>query len=727
MHNNETEKISVARVGTVINGKWTIERLIGVGGMASVYAATHRNSKRAALKIMHPELSAQATIRERFLREGYLANMVDHPGVVSIDDDDMTEDGCAYLVMELVEGETLEARLRRKGPLPPEEVLSFMDQVLHALATAHTRGVVHRDLKPENMLLAQNGEVKLLDFGIARARALSTDPTKTLTDGLMGTPAFMPPEQARGRWEEVDAQSDVWALGATMFTLLTGRNVHQAATTNEALAVAMMRHAPKLEEYRPDLPPSLIELVNKALEFEKKDRWPNATVMLLAVRRASSRLEDEILEAEAVAAAHAVVSDSEPELFVAEHEASDTYIESVVEAEVSEPDGGLSAPLAASAPSAPPPSAQPSPSAARFDPPTNPISSAAPLVEQTVDVAAHQAHPSQSPPRAPAPPRPSHRPPAASAPPATSAAAHPSRPPPAPLLAPPPPAFRPPSAPGLSASAAEGGSPVPTHDDDYHDDGDPGARIPTPVYRGPASVPAPSASPGASAYAAALPGGEVAALAVVESSEVRAHDSALPARRVVPFSDVPVAGAVVMRPTETTTARSSLTAAVRAPSRQQWSVIGAAAALVALLVIMVASVGSDDAEAEPDATQTALEAASAPAEVDPPRVTAATPPQRATAVRAPKAKKVTTAKRTEKPVRGPAPVGQAVDLEALPVLSAEAAPPTSARASSSPSTARRPAPKAAAKTESNIFSQAKNLAQKRATQRSGTVKSGSGD
>src|SRR6187399_2955446 len=338
MREDETETISLARVGSVINGKWTIDQLIGVGGMASVYAATHRNSKRAALKIMHPELSAQATIRERFLREGYLANMVDHPGVVSIDDDDITEDGCAYLVMELVAGETLEARLRRKGPLPPEEVLSFMDQVLHALATAHTRGVVHRDLKPENMLLAQNGEVKLLDFGIARARALSTDPTKTLTEGLMGTPAFMPPEQARGRWEEVDAQSDVWALGATMFTLLTGRNVHQAATTNEALAVAMMRHAPRLEEYRAELPSSLLELVNKALAFDKKDRWPNATVMLLAVRKASSRLEDETLEAEAEAAAFAVHSDSQPELFFPEPEASETSVEPLSEPEISAPE-----------------------------------------------------------------------------------------------------------------------------------------------------------------------------------------------------------------------------------------------------------------------------------------------------------------------------------------------------------------------------------------------------
>src|SRR5690606_2728497 len=116
----------------------------------------------------------------------------------------------------------LEERLTREGPLPPREVLGYMDQVLDAVATAHAKGIVHRDLKPDNMLLSHDGKVKLLDFGIARVRELTTDPTRTLTEGLMGTPAFMPPEQARGNWAEVDQKSDLWALGATMFTLLTG-------------------------------------------------------------------------------------------------------------------------------------------------------------------------------------------------------------------------------------------------------------------------------------------------------------------------------------------------------------------------------------------------------------------------------------------------------------------------------------------------------------------------
>jgi len=193
---------------------------------------------------------------------------------------------------------------------------------------------------------------------------------------------------------------------------------------------------------------------------------------------------------------------------------------------------------------------------------------------------------------------------------------------------------------------------------------------------------------------------------------------------VVPFSDVPVASAVVTRPTDTTTARSAITAAVRAPSRQQWSLIGGAALALILLIVVVASFGGDDdAEAEAEPLDTAVVALPAAA---PPPVPTDTQPKRATTMRAPKAKKpAVSSKRTDKTTRTPASVGQAVDLEELPVLSADATAASSAR--SGTTTHRRAAPKPAAKTDGNIFNQAKNLAQKRATQRSGTVKTGSGD
>lgn len=275
-----------ARVGTTLKGKWTLDCLVGLGGMAAVYAATHRNRKRVAVKILHPELSLHPSLSERFQREGYVANTVKHPGVVSVDDDDVTEDGCAFLVMELVEGETLETRLERRGPLTVREVLAYASQVLDTLATAHMRGVVHRDIKPDNLLLGANGVVKILDFGISHVREPSTGSTHMPCDGTMGTPAFMAPEQARGHWEEVDAQSDLWAVGATVFTLLTGHYVNTAETANEALTFAMTERPPSPRKYRPDLDDDVVQIVERALDPDKTARWPDAPTMLRAVREA---------------------------------------------------------------------------------------------------------------------------------------------------------------------------------------------------------------------------------------------------------------------------------------------------------------------------------------------------------------------------------------------------------------------------------------------------------
>jgi tRNA A-37 threonylcarbamoyl transferase component Bud32 len=281
------------RIGTTLKGKWRIDGLLGVGGMACVYAATHRNNKRVAVKMLHPALSMLRTVRERFQREGYVANSVGHSGAVSVDDDDVTEDGCAFLVMELLEGETLEARrVRLGGTLQAEEVLAAIEQVLSTLAAAHAKGIVHRDLKPDNLFLTRSGETKVLDFGIARLRDLALSTAHTRTGNLMGTPAFMPPEQARARWEEVDAQSDIWAVGATMFTLLTGEGVHSASTFNELLITAATSPAPSLGARMPALHHSVSSLVDGALAFQKADRWPDAATMRRAVRRSLVSLDD---------------------------------------------------------------------------------------------------------------------------------------------------------------------------------------------------------------------------------------------------------------------------------------------------------------------------------------------------------------------------------------------------------------------------------------------------
>ena len=269
-----------SRVGLTLKGKWRLDRLLGVGGMACVYEATHRNNKRVAVKMLHPELSMNVAIRQRFLREGYVANSVGHLGAVSVDDDDVTDDGCAFLVMELLQGETLDARWERKGRrLEATEVLALMDQVLETLAAAHTKGIVHRDLKPENLFLTHGGQVKVLDFGIARVKELSASGSHTQTGSLMGTPTFMPPEQARGRWSEVDGSSDIWAVGATMFTLLTGRFVHLSTTVNEALVLAVTQLAPSVGAVGVSLPAEVIGLVDRALAYETNQRWPDATAM----------------------------------------------------------------------------------------------------------------------------------------------------------------------------------------------------------------------------------------------------------------------------------------------------------------------------------------------------------------------------------------------------------------------------------------------------------------
>jgi eukaryotic-like serine/threonine-protein kinase len=287
MDHDAPHAAAAARVGRVLRDKWRLDRLLGVGGMASVYAATHRNGMRGAVKIMHAELAARSSARERFLREGYVANRVGHPGCVRVLDDDVTDEGCVFLVMELLEGEPLEQMAQRAPDrrLPPGLVLRMTDQLLDALAAAHEQGVVHRDLKPDNLFLTVGGVLKILDFGIAKLRQMPSA-NATATGLAMGTPAFMPPEQALGQWDAVDAQSDLWAVGATLWTLLTGGYVHEADTAAKVLLASMTRPPAPLALVAPWLPPVITALVDRALRFEKTERWPSARAMQAATREA---------------------------------------------------------------------------------------------------------------------------------------------------------------------------------------------------------------------------------------------------------------------------------------------------------------------------------------------------------------------------------------------------------------------------------------------------------
>ena len=277
-----------ARIGRTLKDKWRLVKLLGVGGTAAVYVAHHRNGKKVAVKILHPELSLDDGFKVRFLREGYAANKVRHAGAVAVLDDDVDEDGTVFLVMELLDGETLSHRWKRAGKtMPVHEVMQLADELLGVLEAAHDKQIVHRDIKPENLFLTSRGELKILDFGIARLRDASAEAHQaTMTGVPMGTPGYMPPEQARGKSDDIGPRTDLWSVGATMFALLSGRKVHEADTASEQLIAAMMRPAPPLVSVAPGLPASLQEVVDRALAFDPTARWSSASEMRAAVRRA---------------------------------------------------------------------------------------------------------------------------------------------------------------------------------------------------------------------------------------------------------------------------------------------------------------------------------------------------------------------------------------------------------------------------------------------------------
>jgi serine/threonine-protein kinase len=278
-----------ARIGTTLR-KWRVDRLIDVGGMAAVYAATHRNTNRVALKILHPQLSQHEDVRERFLREGYVANSVEHPGAVSVLDDDVTPDGAPFLVMELLEGESLQSRLERPPPLALADTIFVAEQLLDVLAAAHDKNIVHRDIKPANVYLTNKGTVKLLDFGLARVRD-SEAYLQTTRDGIvMGTAAFMAPEQAHAQTELVDPRADQWAVGALVFYLLTGKYVHEGKTMLDRILAAARTPARSLATVAPQLPASLVAIVDRSLAFRKEARFPDTRAMRDAMHEVATSL-----------------------------------------------------------------------------------------------------------------------------------------------------------------------------------------------------------------------------------------------------------------------------------------------------------------------------------------------------------------------------------------------------------------------------------------------------
>jgi serine/threonine-protein kinase len=258
-------------------GRYRIDARIGAGGMAGVFAATHENRSRVALKFLDPALAAHPELRARFQREGVVANTVDHEGTVVVTGDGIADDGTPYLVMELLDGESLDSIEERLGVVPLPEAVEILRRLLDVLAAANDKGIVHRDLKPGNLFVTREGRLKVLDFGIARLRD-GTETYRTRTGSNAGTPVFMAPEQARGKTREIDGRTDLWSAAATFFHLVSGQYTHAGSPLQVAHDIGF-DPARSLAAVVPTAPASLVAVIDRALSLERDARFPDARAM----------------------------------------------------------------------------------------------------------------------------------------------------------------------------------------------------------------------------------------------------------------------------------------------------------------------------------------------------------------------------------------------------------------------------------------------------------------
>ncbi|MFO0759419.1 MAG: protein kinase [Byssovorax sp.] len=276
------------RVGKALGQSWRLDALIGLGGLGAVYAGSHKNGLVAAIKVLHPAIAATPEARAGFPREVVVANRARHPSTVAVLGEEADPQIGAFLVVELLLGETLDARARGAGGrLPIGQALAIADQVLGALESIHKHGIVHRDLRPRKLFLTNKGALKLLDLGLGALRE-QVEPRARIARERA---AFLSPEQALGRFAEVDARTDVWALGATLFWMLAGTTVFEGETASMLLGSAATRAARSLGRLRPDLPAGLIRLVDSALEREKSRRFASASAMRAELAKVRAELE----------------------------------------------------------------------------------------------------------------------------------------------------------------------------------------------------------------------------------------------------------------------------------------------------------------------------------------------------------------------------------------------------------------------------------------------------
>ncbi len=273
-------------LGRVVAGRYALERLLGRGGMGLVFEARHvAVGRRVAVKILRPEYARSDEAVARFHREAKAAASVGSPHIVEVIDFGYSEDGGAYLAMELLEGEDLAALLRRKGALEPARAVAIVRQVAEALAAAHGRGIVHRDLKSGNVFVSRGDRVKVLDFGVSKVLDPGDNGSFDTAQGAMiGTAHYMAPEQASdGRG--VDARADLYSLGCILFEMLTGELPFVGATPVEVLYKHVHEAPRRPSAVRPGVPRALDALVLKLLAKDRESRPADARAVLAALEQ----------------------------------------------------------------------------------------------------------------------------------------------------------------------------------------------------------------------------------------------------------------------------------------------------------------------------------------------------------------------------------------------------------------------------------------------------------
>jgi eukaryotic-like serine/threonine-protein kinase len=289
---NDADKALATRLSQALGSSYTLEGEIGRGGMGVVFTARDERLKRqVAVKVLPPELAFREEIRLRFVREAETAARLSHPHIVPIHSVGESPDGLVYFVMAYVDGESLGAKLKRRGRLPPDESRRIMQETADALGAAHAFGIIHRDVKPDNILLeGSRGRVVVTDFGIAKALSSTTGgATLTATGVAIGTPHYMSPEQAAGD-REIDGRSDIYSLGVVAYQMLAGELPFQAPTVPGILMKHITERAPLITDRRPDVPEDLGACVMRSLEKDPEDRWPTADALRRALEARSATM-----------------------------------------------------------------------------------------------------------------------------------------------------------------------------------------------------------------------------------------------------------------------------------------------------------------------------------------------------------------------------------------------------------------------------------------------------